>query len=278
VKKTWQKTRIQNLLRHKSGRYYARAFAGGKEVWKSLGTSHFSVAEAKLAEFLQEHRARRKGDKLADARMTFGQALEIHTQALKDNHNIKPSTRHYWQQVFASLLRSWPGLAEREIRRISSAECLEWSVQFVKSASPTRFNNTVAALRHVFQVALGAGILYRDPAMRLKRARIRPKQLSLPSRNQFQRLIETIATAGGRFSRRCSEFVQGLAFTGMRKNEAATVQWRDLLFEHDEIVVRGDEETGTKNWEVRRVPMVPEAREFFAFGNRRKRSIERAAS
>ncbi|PYL08594.1 MAG: hypothetical protein DME33_06840 [Verrucomicrobia bacterium] len=48
---TWQKTRKPNLLRHKSGRYYARAFAGGKEVWKSLKTSHYSVAEAKLAEF-----------------------------------------------------------------------------------------------------------------------------------------------------------------------------------------------------------------------------------
>jgi hypothetical protein len=56
--KTWQRTRLQNLLRHKSGRYYARAFAGGKEVWKSLKTSHFSVAEAKLAEFLREHRER----------------------------------------------------------------------------------------------------------------------------------------------------------------------------------------------------------------------------
>jgi hypothetical protein len=47
---------LQNLILHKSGRYYARAFAGGKEVWKSLKTSHFSVAGAKLAEFLKEHR------------------------------------------------------------------------------------------------------------------------------------------------------------------------------------------------------------------------------
>jgi hypothetical protein len=33
-----------NLLHHKSGRYYARAFASGKEVWKLLTTSHYSVA------------------------------------------------------------------------------------------------------------------------------------------------------------------------------------------------------------------------------------------
>ena len=53
--KTWQRTRLPNLVRHKSGRYYARVYAGGKKVWKSLGASHFSVAQAKLAEFLKEH-------------------------------------------------------------------------------------------------------------------------------------------------------------------------------------------------------------------------------
>ena len=30
-----------------------------------------------------------------------------------------------------------------------------------------------------------------------------------------------------------------------------------------EIVVRGDPETGTKNWTVRRVPMIPDARALF---------------
>jgi hypothetical protein len=57
--KTWKKTKLQNLVRHKSGRYYARFYLNGKEVWKSLKTSHFSVAEAKLAEAQKEHRQRR---------------------------------------------------------------------------------------------------------------------------------------------------------------------------------------------------------------------------
>ena len=51
-------TRRQKLLRHKSGRYYARAFANGKEMWKALKISHYSVAQAKLAEYLAEPRER----------------------------------------------------------------------------------------------------------------------------------------------------------------------------------------------------------------------------
>jgi integrase len=34
-------------------------------------------------------------------------------------------------------------------------------------------------------------------------------------------------------------------------------------FEAGEIVVRGDAETGTKNWELRRVPLIPEACALF---------------
>src|SRR5258705_9269723 len=79
--KTWQTTRKPNLLRHKSGRYYGRAFAGGKEVWQSLKTSHYSVAEARLAEFLKEHRERRSnGNSEVSAKMTFCEALKIHQQ------------------------------------------------------------------------------------------------------------------------------------------------------------------------------------------------------
>jgi hypothetical protein len=31
--KTWSKTKGQGLLRHKSGRYYARLYVGDKEKW-----------------------------------------------------------------------------------------------------------------------------------------------------------------------------------------------------------------------------------------------------
>ena len=107
--KTWERTRLQNLVRHKSGRYYARAFAGGKEVWKSLKTSHFSVAQAKLAEFLKEHRQRvSNGNGEVSAKMTFRQAAEIHLRNLDDNLSVKPRTRQYWQQRLAALQKSCP--------------------------------------------------------------------------------------------------------------------------------------------------------------------------
>jgi integrase len=262
--KTWQKTRKPNLLRHKSGNYYARAFNGGKEVWKSLKTSHYSVAEAKLAEFLKEHRERvNNGNGEVSAKMTFGEALKIHQQNLADDVTIKPATRHYWNQIFVALLKSWPGLADREIRRITKTDCKEWARTFRKVASPTRYNNTLSALRHVFEVAKDAGIIYSNAAENLGRVPVRAKQVTLPSSDQFLQIVDEVEHAGAWCSRDCADFVRGLAFTGCRKSEAAQITWRDIELDAGEIVVRGDPETATKNWTVRRVPLIPEARELF---------------
>ena len=251
--KTWEKTREQNLLRHRSGRYYARTFNNNKEIWKSLRTSHFSVAKARLAEFLRQHREKQvAAANHSSARITFAEALAIHLQNLADDVTIKPSTRHYWKQVFTSLLKSWPGLAQRELRRITKTDCTQWARKFRKVASSTRFNNTLAGLRHVFDVAIEAGIIYGNPAAKLERAPVRAKQLTLPSRAEFLQLVEAVERAGAWCSRDCADFLRGLAFTGCRKSEAAGIKWRDLDFATGEIVVRGDAITGTKNWSVRR--------------------------
>jgi integrase len=262
--KTWEKTRLQNLLRHKSGRYYARAFADGKEVWKSLKTSHFGVAEAKLTEFMKEHRKRaRNGNGEVSAKMTFGEAAAIHLQNLDDDRSIKPRTRQYWRQRLAALIKSWPGLSETEVRKITPLECKKWAGTYGKTVSPTNLNNTVALLRHVLNVAIEGGVIYSNPAMALKRAAIRGKEISLPSVDKFNALIAEMRNGHSRDSRNCADFALGLAVTGIRKGEANALEWRDVDFETGEIIVRGDAITGTKNWELRRVPLIPDARMLF---------------
>jgi hypothetical protein len=72
VEKTWEKTKLQNLVRHSSGRYYARLYLHGKEIWKSLKTAHYSVAEGRLAALQKDHRALRgKEVDAGSANMTF---------------------------------------------------------------------------------------------------------------------------------------------------------------------------------------------------------------
>ena len=270
--KTWQTTRLQNLLRHKSGRYYARVYTGGKEVWKSLRTTHFSVAQAKLAEFLKEHRQRApNGNGEVSAKMTFGEAAAIHLQNLDDNPSLKPRTRHYWRQRLAAFLKSWPTLNDTEVRKITAADCKRWASIFSKAASSSNYNNTIAILRHILNVAIEAGVIYVNPAAALKRARVRRKEIALPSIEKFDALLKEMRAGHSRDSNNCGDFAAGLAFTGCRLGEAGEIQWRDIDFERGELVVRGDAMTGTKNWELRRVPLIPDARALF-----QRMRIERA--
>jgi integrase len=267
--KVWNSTPRPNLIRHKSGRYYARVFGKGKEVWKSLRTSHYSVAQARLAEFLKDHRQRvgngeGRNDSGVSAKMTFGEAATSHLRDLDDNASIKPRTRAYYRERLRALEKSWPNLSRTEVRKITPGDCKEWAGRYGRVAAPTNYNNTVALLRHVFAVAVEAGVIYADPAAVVKRAQLRPKEIALPSSEKFNVMVEEMRNGHGRFSRDCADFVEGLAYSGMRKGEANTLEWRDLDFDANEIVVRGDAVTGTKGGEGwRRVPMISDSRTLF---------------
>jgi integrase len=262
--KTWARTGHRNLLKHQqSGNYYARTFAGGKEIWKSLKTSHRSVAEARLAEFVKDHRKRLGNGAENSAKMTFDQAAKIHLQNLDDNPRLKPRTRDYWRQRLVALTKSWEGLNETEVRKITQSDCKRWAGKYAKNASPINYNNTIALLRQVLSCAVDAGVIYANPAAALKRVTVRGKEIVLPSTDKFNALIVEMRNGHGRDSRNCADFAAGLAFTGCRLSEANAVEWRDIDFDAGEVVVRGDPETGTKNSELRRVPLIPDARALF---------------
>jgi hypothetical protein len=55
--KKWRATKVQFLLENtESGIYYARLYRDGKQVWKSLKTQVFSVAQARLGVELKDVR------------------------------------------------------------------------------------------------------------------------------------------------------------------------------------------------------------------------------
>jgi integrase len=195
--------------------------------------------------------------------MTFGEAAAIHLRNLDHNLRIKPSTRDYWRRRLLALVKSWPGLNETEVRKITQVACKEWASTYGKKASPTNYNNTIALLRHILAIAIEAGVLYSNPAAPLKRAAIRGKEIALPSIDKFNALLAEMRNGHSRYSSHCADFASGLAFTGCRISEAREITWRDVDFDAGEIVVRGDANTGTKNWELRRVPLIPDARSLF---------------
>jgi integrase len=260
----WQKTPYANLVRYEpSGNYFARLRVRGKLIRRSLKTRQLSVAKLRLADLEKGERQKAEHQTaVADGKMTFGAALAIYRQRLNGDGSLKPRSKVYREERIAALLKTWPGIDKTDVRKISKHDCLTWAANFAQRAVPSNFNNTAGTLRLILDVAVEAGGIYDNPARFIKRVRVLPKKLQLPSEYQFLALVEAIEKADGGWNHRCADLVRFLAFGGFRKGEAAAITWGDCDFDKGEIVVRGDAETGTKNWSIRRVPMIPEMRQL----------------
>jgi integrase len=256
--KEWQKTQFANLVRYvPSGIYYARLRVKGKLIRKSLKTGVVSVAKLRLTDLERQERQRAEsGDAVAQGKMTVGDAIAMHEQRLAGDASLKPRTKAYHGERIKALLKIWPGLQKTLIRDLTKTDCLNWAAKFGAAASPTSFNHTVGILRKLLEIGCEVGARYDNPARFIKRTSERPKQLTLPTPQQFDKFVTEIENGGSRDSKNCADLVRFLAFGGFRKGEAANITWADCDLDKGEILMRGDAETGTKNWSVRRVPMI----------------------
>ena len=259
--KTWNPTKQTNLYRHQSGTYYARLSIGGKKTWRTLKTKTFSVAKAELAELLKDAQNANEASQAGELnnRITGAEAIIVRRAQIENDPSMKKSTRIYWRQIIAAFEKRWPEFLTMELRSISAENCEQWVGKNKGEMSPTRFNNTLSLLRTLFDIGIKKGARRSNPAKDLKQMKLIKKDLSniLPSRQQFAEWVAVIRRGTSRFSRHAADFVEFLAYTGMRTGEAACVEWKHCDFETKTIRVVGDPEEGTKNGEFRIVPMIP---------------------
>ena len=261
----WQKTQHTNLIRYKpSGVYFARFRMQGKLFRRSLKTEHITVAQLRLADMEKSERQKAlSANAVASGKMTFGDALAVFNNRVQQNPALKPRTKEYCAYRVSALLKSWPGLAEKDVSRITSAECLDWSVKNAGQNSSSSHNFTVSILRRVFSIAMESGARYDNPAQSAQRVKQRTrKRIELPDLERFEQLVAEVRASGSGFARPAADLVQFLAYGGFRIGEARYVTWGDCDSSKGELIVRGHPDTGTKNSEVRRVPMIPDMRKL----------------
>ena len=258
--KEWQKTQYSNLIRYlPSGTFFARLRVNGNLIRKSLKTDVLSIAKLRLGDLEKNEReSAETRHATAKGKMTFGDCVAIFQTQTEASNLLKPTSKLYRREVIESIAKSWPGIETRDVRRFSANDCNSWAAKYSNQYSATRYNGALGILRAVFNVAITTGTLYRNPAIGIKRAKARPKRLTLPEVKQFERFLAELDAGASRNSKNCADLVRFLAYGGFRISEAKHITWGDCDFDKGEILVRGDAETGTKNWSVRRVPMIAE--------------------
>lgn len=258
----WAKTQYANLIRYvPSGTYFARIRVQGKLIRRSLKTNRISVAKLRLADLEKDERQKAENQTsvaLTNGKMLFSDALSVYQERLKADVNLKPRSKEYREERIGAILKSWPELKDKDVSHISKRDCEEWARKLSQKGSSIAFNNTIGTLRLVLDIAVEAGARYDNPARGLKRKRVLVRRPELPGHQEFSAFVEEIQNSRRSSCYQAADLVRFLAFGGFRKSEAANVKWADCDFDKGIITVRGKPVTGTKNSEVRDVPMIPD--------------------
>ena len=224
----------------------------------SLKTSVWTIAKTKLAELMKN--ARENRDKVVTPK--FSEAVELFKTELASDSNMKPRSKGYRLDCITKLQRTWPELGELRLSEITVQACKDWALKLNKEISSQYYNNMIGTLRLVMACGLKAHKeqtqeKLENPAMELKRTRVKQKDLQLPEPAHFKMLVENLRKKSGGWGPRVADLIEFLAYSGLRiRSEALWVTWDDIDWKRKEIIVRGDPVTATKNSETRRVPLI----------------------
>ena len=231
-----------------SGGYYALVKKSGKQIRRSLKTTDRKLAERRLRDF----REQLTGLDLSkdQASICFEQLAEHWFDSIK--HGLKPKSALRRATCIGQLERYFKGLGVRQITRL---RCDEWAQKRSPKIAASTFNQERETLISILDYGLREGVILENPALVVKRRKIGKQTILIPSKEQFKILIRTLRGLDVRYQRAAS-LVELLAYSGLRKGEANALTWKDIDFERGSFIVTGGE-SGTKNHEVRVVPLFP---------------------
>ena len=146
------------------------------------------------------------------------------------------------------------------VSSVTMRDCEEWEVSRGKGIAASTFNKDAQVLKACLQYAVDRGMLLDNPSTVISHRRITDKRIPIPTKAQFQKLCDAILGLAPR-AREAYPLVKLLATSGMRLAEATNINWGEIDFEKDYFVVSGGE-VGTKNRQVRTVPLFPSMKKF----------------
>lgn len=236
-----------------SGTYFALVKRKGKQIRKSLRTTDRKQAERRLAEFRKQAAGLTASPE--ERRTPFSALaqrwLKIH------NVHLKPSSADRNVRCVKELDKTFGKLAVSEI---TTRHCEDWMASRGTGIAASTFNKDAIVLRAILDYAQRDGLILDNPARVVKRRKVVDKEIVIPTREEYAKLLEEIAKLDER-ARDSAKLVQLLALSGMRLGEAIRIVWREVDFEKGQFTVSGGE-VGTKNGETRIVPLFPRLRRF----------------
>ena len=236
-----------------SGIYYALVKRTGKQYRRSLKTTDRKLAERRLSDFRQKVGLLSRT--ASPNQFSFSDIADRWIETLRPT--LKPMSL---SRRVVSLKQIKPYFATLSVRQLSTSACEEWAAKRSPSISASTYNNERDTIIAVLAYAKREGLLLDNPAEVLPRRKLSKTQVAIPTREQFSVLVSTLRAMDRRY-REAANLVELLAYSGMRLGEATSLRWSNVNFQASRFLVTGGE-SGTKNLEVREVPLFPALRGF----------------
>ncbi len=263
-KPTWQRTRIQNLLKNsKSGRFYGRWVISGKQIWRALDTDVFTVATVRLNEASAKIERRRGSvSAVASGGATMADLLAVYEERCRARVDVKASTIANLLGGMKKVLKTWPGLKTTRPTHVTAAAVEEWANRFkaegtnftppgaktaARGNSAASVNKAIDALRKIMDIALERGAIHTNPvSVKPRQGRLRkkvvPKKLVLPGADGVARMWAAMEGNGARggWGIEAADFCRFLAFSGCRIGETKTVTWASIDRQKKTMAIHGE--------------------------------------
>ena len=236
--------------------YFALVKKNGQQTKRSLKTQDRKLAERRLREFREQ--MAELSTEPGDRRLKFSSLSERWLTI--SNAGLKPSSQRRNQLIVSGLSNCF---RDKLVANINRIDCENWAAKRIETVSSRTFNYDLQVLKRIMRYAVDTGIMLRSPADSLKPRKDPPKAILVPTRSQFDKLIQTLEdmTSLDARSRHAIELVKLLAYSGMRLGEATRIIWSEIDLDQGTFTVSGGD-VGTKNGEVRIIPLFPGLRHF----------------
>jgi integrase len=236
-----------------TGGYYALVKRGGKQIRRSLKTTDKALAKRRLAELKQKASKLRTGKEHAS--ITFEKYSERWIMAKEAS--LKSQTIRRMKDCLKGIK---PYLGDSLIRNITYQDCERWLIGRGKVLKPSAYRQERQLMIGVLKAAERDGIILDNPAIQLPNKKLPKIVIQVPTHDQFRSLIKQMRQADSR-GIHGAYLVELLAYSGMRLNEATNLLWSEIDLDRDCFTVTGGE-YGTKNHDIRTVPLFPAMREL----------------
>ena len=241
------------MVKHRGGVFYLRAKVAGKIIRISLETSDLRTAKRIRDSKLETLRKAAARAEQPNDIHTVGDALELVAEKVTGQHGLKDATTKYYAHMFSTLRATLPVALAGASWNEAQAEA--WWKSYREAQSSQLANTTLRTVRKIGDALVAAGLLETNPAAKLKTCRIAKTTVTdLPSVTVMDEMIASVRSQKLRCSKEAAHMIEFLAWSGMRIAELRSVQWKDVGEQW--ITVTGGE-IGTKNREIRRVPINP---------------------